>query len=273
MFRLEKTSDVHLKSDIYVSRVRPGQPQVLFNDSYDGVRSLDCLDATLSEIIAFPEPDFSIYTWLVSPDGSRAYLFSPDQMEYAVELDLVLQKSRKVRLGEGFRPPTELCWFASTPYVLDYHDMVWTLKGDGFVKAGAEEADRLYTRDYRRITKRFVVKKMHWQEPGVYVRSREYPNKQVGYIPMTDGPSLLVDFDDNVIDVTHHRESLFTASDQEIVQHHRGKVRPVLAAEEGTSFLGLNVVEAAQWVFLCVLSATHDYSESPDAALTLYRIV
>jgi hypothetical protein len=172
----------------------------------------------------------------------------------------------------GAARPTELAWFTPGLSILDYHDIVWRLEGDRLVKADAVGADQVYTVEYRRILKRFAVVKMDPLGPGLYVRSREYPTKTVGYIPLGRGEPLLMEHDGSTIDVTRHRDRLFVASDSEIVQFRGGRRFPFLTATEEIAFLRVNVVVIDEVAHVAVLSSTKDYSTVPTATLALYRI-
>lgn len=273
MFSLHEHRKLSLDADIYCARVRSGHPQLLFNDSYEGIRILDCATGTLTELLPFSEPDFSIYTWIVSTDGSLTYLFSPDETDYALELDLESNRCRKIRLEKGFEAPTELGWFTPALHILDYHDMIWVLNGDALVKANADVADRVYTKEYRRITRRFAVVKMDPLGAGLYVRSREYPTKTIGHVSLPDGPSLLMEYDGSAIDVTHHGNSLFIAYDSEILQYQNGKIQPALVATEDFTFLRVNIVLIDGRPYLNVLSSTKDYATLPTGTLSLYELV
>ena len=274
MFTLHKHLEINFDRDTYIARVRCGYPHLLLNAGYDGIRVINCLAGTEIGAVAFPETDFAIYTWVVSPDGKKSYLFSPDKddTDYALELDLEQLRSRKIALVKGFEPPTELCWFSPNLHILDYHYIVWTVENDTLVKASAEAADRLYTTPFRRITKRFVVEKMDPFGEGVYAQSREYPTRYIGRLSLAGESPLLMEQDRSVIDVTHYGNSLFACAESTILQHRNEKSVPALLVSEDAHFLCVNVIRKNEVGYLTVLSSTKDYLTGPVGTLAVYRL-
>jgi hypothetical protein len=272
MYVLEKYREKTFDEDIYITRIRSGYAHLMLNAGYDGIHLLDCVSGEIVKTIAFPEFDFSIYTWVVTPDGRTSYLFSPDETDYALEIDLEQEKAKKIALVPDFEAPTHLCWFSPNLHILDYHYTVWVLRDDALVKADAKTADAHYTREFRRLTKRFVVVKMAPETNGVYVRSREYDVKHMGRISLANDTELLMEQDGLAIDVTHYGSSLFTAFEFQIVQFRDGQTRPELTAPEARFFVSVNVIEHQGVGYLNILSSSEEHLTGAEGTVTVYKL-
>lgn len=275
MFSLYKHLEMKFKEDIYITRVRSGYSYLMLNSSYDGIRIIDCVSGEEKGTISFPEPDFSIYTWVVSPEGNKSYLFSPDETDYALELDLEKNSVRKIGLSKGFQAPTELCWFNPEFHILDYRDLVWTLKNNTFVKADLEAASKYYTNKFKRIINKFVVNKMEPSGRGLYVRSRK-STKYIGYLPLLEGQDvlkgILMEQDGNAIDIAHYKENLFIAFESEVVQYRCGETDSILRITEEEYFVRVNIIIKDEIGYLCVLSSTKDHLTDVTGTITIYQL-
>lgn len=273
MFSIQTHLQLKHEADIYFLRIRPGRQDLLVNYNYNGLLIIDCVSGAETGKVVFPEDDFSIYTFVTSPDGRYAYLFSPDEKDYALQLDLDSQTVSKIRLESAFHAPTELCWFVPSLHILDYEYRVWRLENDILKLAPAASADEVYSTAYRRVTKRFAVIKRDHLQKGLYVRSREYPTKYVGYVGFEPGVELLMEYDGSAIDVTHFQNSLFVCFDSKIVQFCNGRSGELLLAGEDEAFIRISTIITGDQGYLVVLSSTKDYLNCPTATISIYRIV
>jgi len=272
MYSFKEHCKLKFEEDIYMTRVRCGHPHLLMNLGYEGIQIIDPLAGTLVGKINYPEFDFSIYTWVVSPDGSLCYLFSPDEEKYALEIDLVKFKARNISLSEDFQAPTQLCWFLPNLRIIDYKFKIWELKENAMIKADEQTTQNYYTKDYVRTLKRFVVEKMDPDSNGLYVRSREYPEKRIGYLTLEGDKGFLMEQDGSAIDVARYQNSLFVAFNDEIIQYQDGDARKVLDLPKDESFISINVIIYKNIGYLNVVSSSKDYLNTPVATLKVYQI-
>ena len=272
MFTLTPHLKFVFEADVYKLRVRPGYPHVMVNHGYDEIRILDCINGKEVGKASFPESDFSIYAWVSSPDGSRSFLFNSDENDHLLELDVERLHFKKIAINDGFNVPTELCWFTPQLHILDYKYRVWTLSGNVFVQADAATADQLYTRPYRRITKRYTVDKMDPYGNGVYVRSRPYPEKTIGRVSWDGQEDLLVKQEEDSVDVTHYQQSLFVNLITTVVQYADGDHMTMLESSDDDHFICVDVVRHEGTAYLNVLSSTKDYLSGAIATLNVYQI-
>ena len=272
MYSLKKHLEIQFDEDIYITRVRCGHPHLMMNSGYEGIRIIDSLSGTEVGRIKYPEFDFSVYTWVISPDGNMCYLFSPDEAEYALEVDLERFEARKINIPEDFLAPTQLCWFLPNLHIMDYKFRVWQLRENTMVKVDEQTTHKYYTRDYKRITKRFVVEKMNPDTNGLYVRSREYPVKHIGYLALEGKKILLMEQDGSAIDVAHYKSSLFVVFNDQIIQYQKGESRKALSIPEDESFISINVIIYEDVGYLNVVSSAKDYLNTPTSTLRVYRL-
>lgn len=265
-------TNMRFNADVYAMRAMPRALRVMLNHGYEEVRVVDCAQGTEIAKIGLPEPDFAIQKCLTGGEGARSYLFSPDELDFAVEIALPEKSSRKIHLPAEFDVPTGLCWFAPSFSVLDCKDVVWTLDGDKLVRADKELAEKLYPAALRKITKRFAVHKISHAGAGLYVRSRGSPVSKVGLVDTTRGVELVMEDDGVAIDFAHQGDRLFVAFDSRIVEWSGGRQSEIFHAGEDEAYLALEVVEADGIALLCVLSATKDYLTGPTTSLASYKL-
>src|SRR5437762_13176943 len=84
VFTLKQAQEIPLAGDVYTARVRGPQTELLYNFGYSELRAMSVPGGAQTSAVQFPGGDFSIYEWHVRPDGNVSYLFSPDDMAYAL---------------------------------------------------------------------------------------------------------------------------------------------------------------------------------------------
>ncbi len=271
MYSSIKHLEVKFEKDIYITRVRPGHTHLMMNSGYEGIQLIDSISGIKVGQVEYPEFDFSIYTWIVSPDGDLCYLFSPDEEEYALEMDLRRFQAKKISLPEDFLAPTQMCWFFPNLRIIDYKFRVWELKNNAMVKADEQTSHNFYANNYERILKRFVVEKMDPDTNGLYVRSREFPIKRIGYLALEGTKTYLMEQDGSAIDVAHYKCSLFVAFNNNIIQYQNGEIKKFLDLPDDESFISINVIMYKDVGYLNVLSSSKDHS-NPISTLIVYQL-
>ncbi|HYO54471.1 hypothetical protein [Archangium sp.] len=269
MLALKPHHESRFQEDMYKLQVRSGYSQLMLNSGYTGVRIVSCPSGESLERIAFPETieNFTLDAWLVSPDGRTSYLFSRDET-FALEIDFQSKAVRKISLSPQMAPPTGLCWFTPGLRIWDQHRNEWRLDHERFMpvkdekdeKDGAQAEEK--TRRFRQALSRlagFTVLKMSARWQGFYVLSDD--GGRIGYIPL-NGDALLISQDGSAIDVAHHEDELFVCFENEIAQYAGGNRSTALKARPDEFFLAVQILEAEEAAYLCVLASTQDQATS-----------
>lgn len=271
MYSFKKYQELKFEKDIYISRVRCNYPHLMTNLGYEGIQIIDSFSGSVIGEIKYPKFDFSIYTWVVSPDGGMSYLFSPDEEKYALELDLEKFKARKIDLSEDFQAPTQLCWFLPNLRIMDYKFRIWVLEKNALINI--DEEATYYSKNYERTLKRFVVEKIDPYSDGLYVRSREFPVKRIGYLSLKSDKGYLMEHDGSAVDITHYQNSLFVAFKDKIIQFRDGEAREMLDIPKNESFISVNVLIHNNIGYLNVIFSSKDYLNTPISTVMVYELI
>jgi hypothetical protein len=274
VFTLKQAQEIVLSGDVYTARVRAPQNELLYNFGYSEVRAMSVPGAAQTSAVKFPGGDFSIHEWHVRPDGAVSYLFSPDDLPYALRIDHLKGVAAQVALPADLGVPSGLSWWSPRFAVLNTNDRVWVDDGATFVLATPAEADATYTRAFRRITRRFAVIKGDPYSRGVYVLSREYETKTIGFIPFADDGAAahLVEHDGSAVDVAVYRDALFVSFEREVVQHREGRSEVVFTPGDDEQIIRVNVIESSGAACLAVVLGGEDHLNAPQSRLVLLEI-
>jgi len=272
--KLTLAHSVPLAEDVYAARVRGPQAELVVNFGYGELCSLTCPAGAETGRVKFPDGDFSIYEWHLSPRGSVSYVFGTDEVDYAVRIDHARAAASKVLIPPGFGVPSGLAWWEPRFAILNTTDQVWIIDGPTFALASPEEADAIYTRAFRRITRRFAVTKGDPYDRGVYVYSREYENKTIGFIPFggDDTSGVLAEHDGTAIDVACWRDTLFVSFEREVVMYQNGQGEIVFTPDDEEQVSRVNVIEASDGPYLAVVIGGEDMLNAPKSRVVFLKI-
>lgn len=271
MYQLHQHQRVDIDADVYIARARRGYPELLLNLGYDECGVLDLVGGAELRRIAYPEPDFGIYAWLVSPDGASAHAFSGDELDYAFAMDLEAGEAVRVRVPDSSITPTDLGWFEPTFSVLDYERRLWRQAGDRFELATREQTAERLGPDLRAFLDHYVVKKLGAIEDEVYVRGRDSVRNPVGVYRWSTGQAQLVDTDGSMVDWCTAGGSLFLVYEKQVVQVFGGRSTVMMKAEEDELFVQINAFEHEGQVYLGLVGSAEDHDAPPKAYVTTYR--
>lgn len=272
--KLTLIHSVPLAADVYAARVRGPQSELVVNFGYGELCSLACPTGAETGRVPFPAGEFSIYEWHLSPRGNASYVFGTDEVDYALRIDHAKGVAAKVVMPPGLGVPSGLAWWEPRFAILNTTDQVWVADGGEFTLASPEEADAVYTRAFRRIARRFAVIKGDPYGRGVYVYSREYENKSIGFIPFAgdDAEGLLAEHDGTAIDVACWRDALFVSFEREIVQHRKGQSAVVFTPDDEEQVSRVNVIETSDGAYLAVVIGGEDLLNAPKSRVVFLKI-
>jgi hypothetical protein len=258
MTTLTRQFELEFDGDVYIARLRAAYPELMLNLGYNGIQIVDVATGRLIQKIMFPDgiADFSIYTWLVSPDGARSYLFSGEPLEFALEVDHTTGLVGRVTLPGNFEPPTGLCWFAPNLYMRDYYGRNWALRNGTVVEADQSAApEPLRSRLRLDIPgQSLTVRRLHYPYGGAYVRSKT----QMGFVSFLSTFEQLLPLPDSVIDVALAPRGLFVCEEQSVSLQNDRERQVILPSRSGEYFMGIESLSVNQRTHLLVLSAKYD---------------
>jgi hypothetical protein len=263
---------LQFNADVYMMRALPQSGCVIINHGYAEIRVVDCIRGIETAQIALPEPDFAVYKCFTGGDGTTSYLFSQDDQDYLVAIDLKAATSRKIDLAADIDVPTGLCWFDPSFTVLDCKEHLWSINGNSLAPTDINLANTIYTSAHRQMNQQFVVHKTAGSSTSLYVRSRRHPVPKVGFLDVATGVERLFSDRGQAIDFVSHEAALFIAFDTKIIRYENGTETEVLRADDDHAYLAVEIVEADSDSYLCVLSATKDYLYGPVTAISAYKL-
>jgi hypothetical protein len=260
--------------DLFAARVRGRAPELVVNYGYQGVLALGCVQRAQSAVIAYPHDDFAIYTWAMSPGGDVSYAFAGEPAEGALRIDHVGGTTTAITLPASAQPISELCWFSATTLVLDYGGTMWTIASDHLHLASDDEVRPCMTYFYRRLLSHYVVVKTDPYLRGVYVRSKDFERKTIGFMPFDANESpLLAEQDGTAVDTAYFGNLLFVSFESQILVQEDGDLYPVLTADEGELWVRVNTVEHEGRGYLTVVSSSEDHLNPARGRVTVYEII
>lgn len=277
MCRIRKLSGIEFKGVTYMARVRGIYSHLLINANYDGIHIVDPVAQVIIGSIEYPylnidvEEPFSIYAWIVEPEGSLAYAFDQGDVDYAVEFDLNAGSSRRIKIPDQFGIPTQIGWFDPFFYTTDTNKSFWKIEGSSFVKADQEFIEQHLTVEILRILNEYSTIKMEANGQGYYV-VRKLGKSEIGYISSDGKSRLLVPWIPKVIDVCHYGESVFFALEERIVESNQGEVRTIIEADEKEYFMRVNIIQSGNNLLLTVLSSSKDHIAGCTGRIDVYEL-
>jgi hypothetical protein len=273
MIKLREHLRYELPQDLFAARVRGGRPELVVNWGYEGLVVLGCAERSQSEVTPYPHDDFAIYSWVMAPQGDHSYLFGGEQSDGALRVDHVAGTTSSLSLPAG-APMTELAWFADAFSVLDYAGALWTLREGAFQPASEPETEACLNYFYRRLLSHYVVVKADPYQRGVYVRSKEFARKTIGFMPFdANQPPLLAEQDGTAVDTTRFGEALFVSFEKEVLVQEDGELRQLLTADEDELWVRINVVERKSQAYLTLISSSEDHLNPARGSVIIYEIL
>lgn len=250
--------ELKFDGDVYIARLRATHSELMLNSGHNGIQIIDLTNGRVVRKIMFPDGvgDFSIYTWLVSPDGARSYLFSGDPLEFALELDHNTGDVGRVILPGNFEPLTGLCWFAPNLYMRDYYGHNWRLQ-DGSVVPADQSAVPEPFRDRLKLgipDQSLAVRRLHYAYGGAYVGSKS----QMGFISLLNSSEILLPLPESVIDFALAPQGLFVCMEQAVSLQTDQETQVVLPSRAGEYFMGIESLIMNRSMYLLALSAKYD---------------
>ncbi|HYO54574.1 hypothetical protein [Archangium sp.] len=274
MITLREHLVYELECDLFAARVRGPQSQLVVNYGYEGVVALDCIQRRQLPVISFPTDDFSIYSWAMSPKGDVSYAFSGDPGEGALLIDHEKETSVPLDLPAGMPLVSDLNWFSPSTCVWGYDGGLWTINGPVVRRATESDATVYMSYFYRRVLSHYAVVKTDPYQRGLYVRSKEFERKTIGFMPFDSNKQpLLLEQDGSAVDTTSFGDTLFVSFESEILVLEGGTTRTLMRAQEGELFVRINVVEHAGDACLTVISSAEDHLNPARGRVTIYQIL
>jgi hypothetical protein len=260
-----------LDADAYVGRTRGSKPEFMLNYGYGGIQIMD-LDTHATRAITFPESveSFSVETWLVSPEGSRSYLFGRERGGVGLEIEHDRALTSVIVLPESFEAPTGLCWFAPGLCFRDHYGRNWGLRNHK-----VEELPSTSLPEHIRLRLRLDdpsaalgVLRMSYDHDGMYVMN----TSQIGFASLRDRAPLLVPHNSHdIIDVAlaPNDDGLFLCSKERILLWREGKTEELIGPTGRETLLSIESVKSNDKMMLLLISAQIDGSGS---TLRQYRL-
>ena len=266
--RLTLHKTIGFNEDQFFVRVRRGTPQVLLNRGSEGVCLVDCVSGAIAADIRYPSgvDDFSPYAVLISPDGSTAHLFGSDLEPFAIEVDLVGLRARRLKLVPPGGIFMSVGWFQPDLNILDANAHTWALNGNQIVKQTSQKKLSEHGEFLRQLCRRYALRKMDSTATGVYVfGGNEKGEITVGHIPF-EGPSLFSQQRGDAIDVAGYDDKLFICYERELTWDQN-----LVRALPSERFLAIDTLIAGGPI-LSVLVDAKVGPGNPDGELKLFRI-
>ena len=272
MLTLTTEFELAFPEDVYIGRIRGSNPEFMLNSGYLGIQTFTIGEGRIAQRIAFPEsiPAFAIESWLVSPDGSRSYLFGRERGGIGLEVEHGRGSVRVLSLPGSFEAPTGLCWFTPGLVMRDYHGRHWELRNEVI----EESPSTLVPEDLRirlhldNESAALGVLRMSYDRGGMYVMN----GSRIGFVSLADEIPLLAPHNNTFGDVAlaPDPDRLFLCSKEGITLWQHGSADLVSPVPAGERFLSIESVSFQEKHYLLAISAKEDGSGSMLRGYRLY---
>ena len=274
MSRLVEALRYDLDGDLFAARVGGSRPELAVNYGYEGIVTVDLPGRRVLPIIPFPGGDFSIYSWGMSPGGDVSIAFSVEPGEGVLYIDHERGRAHRLEAPDDLPVMSDLMWFSPAIALLDYEGGLWMVDGQALRPATAQEASSYVGYFHRRVLASYAVVKTDPYLRGLYVRSKEYERKTIGFMPQDANlDPLLLEQDGTAIDVATWGRELFTSFEKEILSTTANGTKTVLTAREGELFVRINVIEHDGRAYLALVSSDEDHLRAAKGRVTFYELV
>lgn len=269
MTALKELYRLSFGEDIYMLRAGGRRVELCFTLGNGAVRLLD-VAARSHRDLPFPQPEFLIHSWLITPDGTRSFLFSSDPLDYALALDHKQLAATKIRLPADFPTVTNLCWMSPDVHILDRKGGVWSIHGDEMIRVRPGDSDESLASFYRTLTGRYAIRRIDTEANGLCVIDQD---RQVfGLVSLRSGEVTMAPWSADMFDVAHRRGHLFACTEEEVAHFHNGHHEQVLTAPPGRQFWGLEAGSLGADGYLAVGSFDLSGKKRPYSYIDIYKI-
>jgi hypothetical protein len=274
MAKLREHLEYIIEQDLFMARVRGTTSELVINNGYEGILTIDCKTQKEPTVISYPMDEFSIYSWVMSPRGDVSYAYSENEAEGALCIDRQRGTAAPLAIPAGIAPLTDLAWFGVHTLLLDYEGKVWRVDGSQLVPASQQEIDACLDYFYRRVLSHYAIVKTDPYERGVYVRSKEFERKTIGFMPFNASETpMLMEQDGTAVDTARFGKLLFVSYESQIVIVENNQSATALSAEPGEMIVRVNVVEESGIGYLTVLWSSEDHLNPARGRVVIYEIV
>ena len=274
MSRLLEEQRYDIEGDLFAARVCGSRPELAVNYGYEGILTVDLAGRRVLPMIPFLGGDFSIYSWGMSPRGDVSIAFSVEPGEGVLFVDHDSGQAHRLAAPDDLPVLSDLMWFSPAIALLDYEGGSWMVDGSALRRAGPEETSIYLGHFPRRVLASYVVIKTDPYQRGLYVRSKEYARKTIGFMPQDASlDPLLLERDGTAIDVAVWGRELFTSFEKEILSTTANGTETLLTAREGELFVRINVIEHDTCAYLALVSSDQDHVRAAKGRVTFYEII